>query len=105
MAGGSVTGRDLRSREEDGSDRWVPVVRGRERGEVYRFGFLTPGGSWARFCSGPKGFLEALFLIFISFLLFLFCPLISFISFAFVIQIDSNQIVKFPRIQHINLEL
>jgi hypothetical protein len=36
---------------------------------------------------------------------FFLLSLFSFITFTFVIQIDSIQFVKFPRIQHINLEL
>jgi hypothetical protein len=41
---------------------------------------------------------------FLLFFLFFFCFLISFISFSNLVQIDSNQFVKFPRIQHNNLE-
>jgi hypothetical protein len=34
--------------------------------------------------------------------LFIFCFLISFISFAFWFQIKSNQLVKFSKIQNVN---
>jgi hypothetical protein len=47
---------------------------------------------------GPAQF--GSFIFFFIFIFFLF--LISFISFAFEFQIDSNQFVKFSKIQNIN---
>jgi hypothetical protein len=37
LQGGNGLQRRFRSREEE-PDRWVPVIRGRERGEAYPFG-------------------------------------------------------------------
>jgi hypothetical protein len=45
------------------------------------------------------------FLIFSFSFSFLFLFSYSFYNFCNLVQIDSNQFVKFPRIQHSNLEL
>jgi hypothetical protein len=50
-------------------------------------------------CWAERGCPGALFYLFTSFLLFFFCFLISFISFAFWLQFDSNQFLKFSKIQ------
>jgi hypothetical protein len=76
-----------------------PHVSEGERDAAYRFG-RGIAGPRAPFSVGPKGLPRPLFLF-----SFLFCFLISFVSFAKMLQIDSNQFVKFPRIQHNNLEL
>jgi hypothetical protein len=49
--------------------------------------------------AGPKGFPGILLYFFSFFLLFLFYFLISFITFANLVQIDSNQFVNFSKIQ------
>jgi hypothetical protein len=71
------------------TDRWGPLVREKKGGkEWYRFGIGN--GPWAASGTGPDMLPEAIFLFSFLFFFFFFCFLISFISFAFVIQIDSN---------------
>jgi hypothetical protein len=55
------------------------------------------------FCSGPKEFPEALLCFFPFSSLFFFCLLDYFITLSFVLQIDSNQFLKFSKNQHIIL--
>jgi hypothetical protein len=86
-----------------------PGRQGPRVGEGVRIGCTGSGlgiaGPQTPFSVGPKGLPRPLFYFSFSFLLFFFCFLISFIDFANLVQIDSNQFVKFPRIQHSNLEL
>jgi hypothetical protein len=103
---GSVTGgRNGWRREMTGSaKRWGRVVSRRGRRERYRFGkgFL---GCGLVSSSGPKGFPEALFLIFFSFLLFLFLFSYFFILFAKMLQTKSNHFQKFSKNQCNDLTL
>jgi hypothetical protein len=81
--------------EEDADSTGPLSARGREGGVPLRSEGL--GGPWAASAAGPKFIPGALLLIFyvLSFSLFCFSDL--FISFAFLLQNDSNQIVNFPK--------
>jgi hypothetical protein len=76
---------------------WGPFVSEREGKEAVPV-WRIPGGPWAIFAAGPKGRHGALF-IFFPFLPFLFRFLISFITFANLVQFSSNQFVKFSKFQ------
>jgi hypothetical protein len=65
---------------------------------VHRFG-LEKLGRGPTSVLGRKGS-RGPFIFFSFFLLFLCCFLISFITFAFDIRIDSNQFLNFSKIQH-----
>jgi hypothetical protein len=83
-------------------DEWGPHVS-EIRGKIRdTFSVCLSGRGWLLFWAGfaPRG----PFLFLFSLLLFLFCFLISFITFAFVTQIDSNQLCKVSKIQNNNPE-
>jgi hypothetical protein len=67
----------------------------REGGKRRDTGSFCFPGLRAGSSAGPKGFPEALFYFYFFFLLFFFCFLISFVAFANLVQIDSNQFVNF----------
>jgi hypothetical protein len=71
------------------TDRWGPLVREKKGGkEWHRFGIGN--GPRAASRTRPDFLLEAIFIFSFLFFFFFFCLLISFISFAFIIQFDSN---------------
>jgi hypothetical protein len=97
---------------EDRDDMWGRGVRGREgvltrgvllsageRGRGDTLSGLAPGGPWASFGAGLEVFPAALFMFFLLFFLFFFCFLISSINSSNLVQIDSNQFLKFSKIQ------
>jgi hypothetical protein len=61
-------------------------------------------GRWRAWAAGEPGWarLGPVGQIFFSFLFFYFCFLISFITFAYELQIKSNQFLNFSKIQHNN---
>jgi hypothetical protein len=56
--------------------------------------------SWTSSSSGPNGFPGVLFIFLFSFLLFFSVFRISFVSFAKMLQINSNHFQKFSKNQH-----
>jgi hypothetical protein len=58
------------------------------------------GGPWASSEAGPKRCPLALFYFYFVYFFFFFCFLISFISFAYLVQIASNQLCKVSKIQN-----
>jgi hypothetical protein len=71
----------------------------RRRGKPgYRFGKRVDGPR-AGFCSGPIRFPLAFFYFFVLFFFF-FCFLISFVTFANMLQINSNHFHKFCKIHN-----
>jgi hypothetical protein len=100
MAGGdAVYGQGSAQRR-----RTIPIGRvhllagGRDREDT-----LSGGASWAagRFPAWAKRDTQVRFIyIYFLFFLFFFCFLISFITFAFWLQFDSNQNLKFSNIQN-----
>jgi hypothetical protein len=62
------------------TDRWGPLIRERKRKAGYRFG-RREDGPRAESGAGPKGFPGAFSYFFLLSSSFLFCFLISFISF------------------------
>jgi hypothetical protein len=69
----------------------VGLVYQRGRKRKLGTGSVIPrGGPWAETDAGPDLLPETIFIFSLLFFFFFFCFLISFISFAFVIQIDSN---------------
>jgi hypothetical protein len=101
-AGNSRAGARLLVEEGDDPDRWGPPVSGREREGRYPFGrgFLGRGPVSSLGRKGYPGPFHSFFFIFFLFFLFFFCFLISFITFAFWLQFDSNQNLKFSNIQN-----
>jgi hypothetical protein len=95
IVSGEIFGR--RWKMTGSSDMWGPVVSGRGRVPV-RAGFLGHG----LFSILGQFVAPWPFCIFSYFLLFLFCFLISFITFDFAIQMTSNQLLKLSKIQNIN---
>jgi hypothetical protein len=89
---------------EVGDDRWVPPVSEGEREEGCT-GSGEVSGPRARFFVGPKGLPGVLFLFSFLFFFFFFCFLISFVSFAKMLQINSNQFQKFSKNQCNDLTL
>jgi hypothetical protein len=72
-------------------------------GPGYRFE-KKDDGPWATSGAGPERHPRPLYLFFFSFLPFLFCFLIPFITFANLVQIASNQLCKVSKIQNNNPE-
>jgi hypothetical protein len=108
MKRGSNRPRGLVTGGRNGWGREMTVgshMAAREReGVGYRFGNLIDGPR-AHSGRGPIQIPGVLFHFYFVFSFFFFCSLISLITFANLVQIASNQFVKFPRIQHSNMEL
>jgi hypothetical protein len=91
--------------ETDGgedADRWGPHINERKgkRRVPIRLGLNGPR---AYFWFGPEGFPGSNFIFFFSFLLFFFSFshfLFPFVSFAYLVQIASNQLCKVSKIQN-----
>jgi hypothetical protein len=96
---GLVTGVKLGRRRKTLTwpDGWGPRMS--ERKEKECTSSEREVGPWAKTGAGHKGFPGAL-LFFSFFLFFLFLFSISFITFAFCLQFDSNQFLKFSNIQN-----
>jgi hypothetical protein len=90
----SVSGRD--QREEDDTDKG-PHLSARERKEK---GVPVRAGKWAAASARPRWAVVPFFFDLSFFSLFIFCSLISFITFAFQIQTRSNQMQKFSKIKN-----
>jgi hypothetical protein len=91
-----------RTRPDEGeeADRWVRHVSEVRSCGGYPFGSKRYWAG-AALAAGPIWFPSALFIFFVLFFLFFFCFLISFITFAFWLQFDSNQLLKFSKTQNI----
>jgi hypothetical protein len=91
--------REARTEEGDDDVAWQTGPTCRRGGEDrQRTGSEIIAGLRAACGTRPDSPPWPLFLYFSSFLLFLFCFLIPFITFAFVTQMTSNQFVKFSKI-------
>jgi hypothetical protein len=92
----------LLEREENPSEKNEPTCGlhlsegKKERG--YRFK-ISRAGPWAACGVGLNGIPEALFQFYFVFFFFFFCFLNSFIDFAKMFQIKSNQILNSSNIQ------
>jgi hypothetical protein len=77
--------------------------RAEERGRI-PLRVLIPGGPWASSRPGPEWFPGAIFYFYFLFFFSFSVFLISFITFANLVQIASNQLCKVSKIQNNNPE-
>jgi hypothetical protein len=85
------------------ADGWDWVVGVRRKGKRYRFG-VRLAGPQAETWAGPDWLPGAFSPFFLFQSIFYFLKTYFFITFSNWFQIDSNQFVNFPKIQHNILE-
>jgi hypothetical protein len=97
-------GHRRKKRLEEGDDRWVPPVSRRKEKRWVPVRERRYGPR-ADSVTGPNRFPGSISIFISSFLLFFFCFLISFVSFAKMHQINSNHFQKFSKNQSNDLTL